>query len=242
MHFSRRILCDYTPEIANLDYTIYLDNNVSFHLIGSNLIAFIKTYIPEINIDSYYDAVYQEHKRIQSYELANHLRFKFDNFFKEFYSSALSELDFDASYKDGYCGQGYAEMMKNDNLDKFFTVARKTFIEIEKGGPSFTHPILLNDQTWVFNESSMSVEDAESSFVIKEKTLQEIIKYIAKDFAENGENTIKQVQKKKNRSVSLDFFLENFEKDLSKFERSDFSYENFCALLHKYKLPEEPIV
>lgn len=200
MHFSRIILCDYTPEIANLDYTIYLDNHVSFHLMGSNLIAFIKTYIPEINIDSYYDAVHQEYKRIQSYELANHLRLKFDKFFKEFYASALSELDFDASYKDGYCGQGYAEMRKNDNLDKFFTVARKTFIEIEKGGPSFTHPLVLNDQTWVFNENSMSVEDTESSFVIKEKLSKKSLNISQKIL----QKTVKiQLNKSKRRKADL---------------------------------------
>lgn len=84
----------------------------------------------------------------------------------------------------------------------------------------------------------MRFDDDELSVVVNEKSLTEIVSYIRKDFATNGEATLKalKVKNEKHPYVSVDFFLQYFEKDYLELEASDFTYEKFANFLNKYKL------
>lgn len=228
-----------TAEIAELDYSIQFKSGVNLHLKEGDLVTFIKKYIPEIKIDDYFEASFKVFQRSQNIDLLYFVRFKLDETIRKHFCDAMYDIELDASETSGYCYDAFNEMKAEDNGALFFKACKAAYDEVKNGTrEKITAKLDLHSSTWRFYNTDMRFDDEELSIVINEKSLAETVAYIREDFAANGEKTLIALNAKneQNRYVSVDFFLQYFEKDYIELQASDFTYEKFANFLNKYKL------
>lgn len=242
MFFSKRMDLDntgITAEIAELDYSIQFKSGVKIRLKEGDLVSFIKKYIPEIKIDDYFEVSYKVFQHNQNINLLYFVRLKLDETIRKHFCEAMYDIELDASETSGFCYDAFNDMKAEDNGASFFKACKNAYDEVKNGArEKITEKLDLHSSAWRFYNDDMRFDDEELSVVINEKSLAEIVSYIREDFAKNGEVTFKalKVKNEKHRYVSVDFFLQYFEKDYIELEASDFTYEKFANFLNKYKL------
>lgn len=242
MYFSKRMNLDgngITAEIAELSYSIQFKSGVNMYLKEGDLVTFIKKYIPEIKIDDYFEASFKVFQHYQNIELLYFVRSKLDETIRKHFCDAMYDIELDAYETSGYCYDSFNDMKADDNGALFFNACKDAYDNVKNGTcAKVTSKLNLHSSSWRFYNDDMRFDDEELSIVVNEKALSEIVKYIREDFAANGEQTLNSLKTKENSNsyVSVDFFLQYFEKDYLELQASDFTYEKFANFLNKYKL------
>lgn len=256
MFFSKRVDIDksgITAEIAEFRYEFTLKNKMTIIFKEGDLFKFIFEYIPELRnkVFDYLEPVLKELNHKQNIDLCYFVRFKIDTAIRKHFLDALYDIEMNPFETTGYYYDAFVDMKADDNGAEFFKLSKEAFNAIKNGEQEkITRNIELKKPTWTFvgcdlrfldnQDSCIFIEDNESTIVLRRDAILEMIEYIRNDFITNGENTLEALKKKNtSKYVSVQFFLENFEKDLIELENSDFTYEQFANFLHKYKLISE---
>jgi hypothetical protein len=243
MYFSKRMDLDsngITAEIAELDYSIEFKSGVKLHLKEGDLVTFIRKYIPEVKIDDYFEASFKVFQHSQNVDLLYFVRHKLHDAMKKHFFEDMYAMELDGSETDTYYYDSFNDMKSQDNCAEFLACCKNAYDEVKNGSrEKITAKLDLHSSAWRFYNDDMRFDDEELSIVVNEKALMEITDHIRKDFEENGQKTLDGLVKKdiknNNNYISVDFFIKNFNQDLSEFEE-DFTYEKFANFLNKYKL------
>lgn len=251
MFFSKRVDIDnsgITAEIAEFCYEITLKNKMTVTFKEGDLFKFIIEYIPELR-DKIFDYLEPVHKYLtykQNIDLCHFIRFKINKIIQKHFFEPLYNIEMNPLDTAGYYYDAFLDMKAEDNGVEFFKACKEAFNEIKNGNQgSITRKISLIEPSWTFMDfesldnpdCGIFIEDNEITIVLRKKAIVEMIEYIRNDFLKNGERTLEALKNKNtDRYISVQFFLENFEKDLLELENSEFTYEQFVNFLQKYKL------
>lgn len=240
MHISKQLQVPYVVEIASLCYSVQLKNRSVIELKGADFINFMENYVPEIEMEPYAAFATQYLKRSQSSDLMWQMRYAIDPITQEHFYSPLYDLSIDMS--EDSSDRPRFEEFKEQSMDSFFGALFALYERVKKQEKECFKPIapVSGDVggTWSF-DNGMTFTDEDIVITLTESTITQMAEHFKRDFVVNGEENLKSFENGNidlNKYVSLDYFLENFEKDVEKFKADGMTFEGFVELMTHYKI------
>ena len=244
MQVSKQIQVPYVVEIAELRYSISLKNGCSVKISGSDLINFMELYVPDIDMSPYAAYATQYRKRSQSIDLLYAIRYVIDEVAQPYFYSQMYDQTFDMD--DNSSDRPRYEDLKQNNMDSLLGSLAVFYNSVQSAEKEKFKPIkpLSGDLPckWSFNDDTMTLADDESVITLTKNSVAFLADHFRNDFILNGRENLQTVSNGKvdfDTYISLDYFLENFEKDIAKFKADGMTYEGFVDFLLTYKICEK---
>lgn len=244
MFIGKQIQVPYVVEIAELSYSISLKNGCSVKISGPDLINFMERYVPDVDMTPYADFATQYRKRSQSIDLLYAIRYVLDPITQPYLYSQMYEQSFDMD--DDSSDRPRYEKLKANDMDNLLEALSAFYNSVKNGEREKFLPIqqLSGDGLckWSFNGDVMTLADDESVITLTESSVSYLTNHFHNDFIINGQETLQASSNGKldfDKYVSLESFIENFERDISKFKSDGMKYEDFVELLLSYKICEK---
>lgn len=244
MHIGKQLQVPYVVEIAELSYSISLKNGCSVKISGPDLINFMERYVPDIDMTPYADFATQYRKRSQAIDLLYAIRYVLDPITQPYLYSQMYEQSFDMD--DDSSDRPRYEDLKSTDMDNLLGSLEAFYNSVKTGEKENFLPIaqLSGDGAckWSFNGDVMTLADDESVITLTESSVASLTNHFRNDFIVNGQENLQASSNGKvdfNKYISLDHFLENFERDMAKFKADGMTYEGFVDFLLTYKICEK---
>lgn len=243
MHISKQLQVPYVVEIAELSYSISLKNGCSVKISGPDLINFMERYVPDIDMTPYADFATQYRKRSQSIDLLYAIRYVIDPITQPYLYSQMYEQSFDMD--DDSSDRPRYEELKATDMENLLNSLSAFYNSVKNGEKEKFQPIqqLSGDGAckWSFNGDVMTLADDDSVITLTESSIAYLTKHFRNDFIINGQENLQASSNGKvdfDKYVSLETFLETFERDIAKFKADGMTYEGFVDFLLSYKICE----
>lgn len=241
MHISKQIQVPYVVEIASLCYSIQLTNRSVIELKGADLINFMEIHVPEIDMEPYAAFATEYQKRRQSIEIHSALRYAINPTTEEHFYSPLYDLSFDMS--ENSSDRPRFEEFKEQSIDSFFGAVFALYERVKNEEKACFKPVqpISGDVggKWTFDNGVMTLADDELITTLTAKTVEQMAEHFKRDFIVNGEENLKAFENgviDQYKYISLEYFLEHFEKDVEKFKADGMTFEGFAELMTHYKI------
>lgn len=230
---------DYSDNLLKMSYTFSMEGqSLVISLREGDLVAFMKKYTPEINVDSFKSASIKGMLNTQRYHLRVKLRYMLDKVMEPVFCMSLYDMEFDE--KDSMAMDGFNDFIEADKFQEFFSMAESIIDNIYKDGAHYiTRNIDFKDRFWSFDTGAV-VDTEYHSFNLKEKAIEAIAAHIRQDVELNGVATLEKAEKSAQvnyMAMSFDSFKIQWPIDLELLKGSDLSYNTLSKFLHKYSLP-----
>lgn len=241
MHISKQLQVPYVVEIASLCYSITLNNRSVVVLKGADLINFMEIHVPEIDMEPYAAFATEYLKRRQAIDIHSALRYAINPITEEHFYSALYDLSFDMSEHSS--DEPRFVEFKEQSMDSFLGAVLALYESVKKQDKECFKPItpVSGDVggKWAFGNGTMTLTDDELVMTLTEQTVQQMAEHFKRDFVLNGQENLKSFENgviERDEYISLDYFLENFEKDVEKFKANGLTFDGFVELMTHYKI------
>lgn len=240
MFIGKQLQVPYVVEIARLGYEFSLKNGCSVKIFGADLINFMNRYVPDIDMEPYADFATRYLKYQQTIDLLYFMRNKLNPITDPYFYESLYQLSLDVDSDS--CDRPRFEEMKAEKMDDFLTAAYGAYFAVvnqEKANLCPIEPFTRNSPTqWVFADGVMTQSDDESVITLTKSSIAMLADHFRRDFMVNGQENLQSFENGKiteHKYISLDYFIENFEKDLVTFKESGLTFEGFVDLMVGYK-------
>lgn len=232
---------DYSDNLLKMSYTFSMEGHSSvISLREGDLIAFMKKYTPEIDVDAYQSASLKKMINDQRYHLQVKIRYMLDKVMEPVFCVSLYDMSF--SEDDFYSVDGFKDFVEANAFPEFFEMAESIVDTLYTDGAHYiTRNIDFKDRFWSFDTGAV-VETEYHSFTLKEKAIEAIAAHIRQDVELNGAATLEKAAKSAQvdyMSMSFDSFKIQWPMDLELLKQSDLSYNTLSKFLHKYNLPKK---
>lgn len=240
MFIGKQLQVPYVVEIARLSYEFSLKNGCTVKICGADLIQFMNRYVPEIDMAPYAEFATRYLKYQQTIDLLYFMRYKLSPITEPYLYDSLFELSIDVDSDSS--DRPRFEEMKAEKMDAFLEAAYgayATVINQEKAELRPIQPFTRHSPTqWVFADGVMTQSDDESVITLTKSSIAMLADHFRSDFMVNGQENLQSFDNGKiteHKYISLDYFIENFEKDLAKFKEGGLTFEGFVDLMVGYK-------
>jgi len=229
---------EYSDSLLKMSYTFPLEGHASsVSLREGDLVAFMKKYTPEIDVDAYQQAAQKKLMNDQRYHLQVKVRYQLDKVLEPVFCVGLHDMSF--SDTDFFALDGFKDFVEGDNFPALFEVAENIIDTLYKDGALYiTRDIDFKDRFWSFDDGAVFDTDFHSLH-LKEKAIQAIADHIRQDVELNGESTLAKARKSLENvymDMSFNSFLNQWPMDVELLKGSDLSYTTFSKFLKKYNL------
>lgn len=229
---------EYSDNLLKMSYSFAMEGHSSvISLCEGDLVAFMKQYTPEIDVDAYQSASLKKMVNDQRYHLKVKVRYQLDKVIEPVFCVGLYDMSF--SDNDFYAVDGFKDFIEGDNFPALFEVAEKVIDNLYADGSLYiTRKIDFKDRFWSFAQGAVC-ETEFHSLVLKDAGIKAIAQHIRHDVELNGAGTLAQAEKSANTfymPMSFESFKEQWPVDLKLLKSSDLSYNTFRNFLQKYNL------
>ena len=245
MFIGSQMVDGYTAEITKFSYTFSLDNGSKLSLKRADLVAFIETYLPHIDVTLYLDAVKSHLTYLQSWDLLHVMRFQFDRVIQKHYGSQLRELEFDIDPKylkeTDYEVIKFNELKESNGIKELIHEAQLLIDELTNNPNRLKPSKDFKSRQWVFYENSMVLVDSECTLTLNASVVNKLIDFIGNDFDTKGQQSLDYLAnniKNHDNFLPLGVVLSQLLADFNSLDIPELDYVTFANMLHKYKLPE----
>lgn len=230
---------EYSDSLLKMSYTFPLEGHASsISLREGDLVAFMKKYTPEIDVEAFQAAATQAMLNLQRYHLREKIRYTLNKVLEPVFAESLGALSFDED--DSFAIDGFEDFINENHIPAFFEVAEGLIDNLYKDGALYiTRSIDFKDRFWSFDTGAVFDTDFHS-MTLKELAIHAIADHIRQDVELNGEATLVKAKKSLETvymDMSFNSFLNQWPMDLEVLKGSDLSYNTFSKFLHKYHLP-----
>jgi hypothetical protein len=241
MHISKQLQVPYVVEIASLCYSITLNNRSVVVLKGADLINFMEIHVPEIDMEPYAAFATEYLKRRQAIDIHSALRYAINPITEEHFYSPLYDLSFDMS-EHSSDGPRFVEF-KEQSMDSFLGAVSGLYESVKNQSKPCFKPVEPVSGAvggkWSFDNGTMTLADDELVMTLTEQTVRQMAEHFKRDFVVNGQENLKSFENgiiDRHEYISLEYFLEHFEKDVEKFKADGMTFEGFVDLMTSYKI------
>jgi len=241
MFIGKQLQVPYIVEIARLGYEFSLKNGCTVKIEGADLIQFMTRYVPEIDMEPYADFATRYLKYQQTIDLLYFIRNKLNPITNDYFYESLYQLSIDVDSDSS--DRPRFEKMKEEKMDEFLEAAFGLYASVvnqEKANLCPIHPFTHSSATqWVFADGVMTQSDDESVITLTKSSIVMLTEHFRRDFMVNGPENLQSFDNGKineHKYISLDYFIENFEKDLEKFKAGGLTFDGFVDLMVGYKI------
>lgn len=229
---------EYSDSLLKMSYSFAMEGHSSvISLREGDLVAFMKKYTPEIDVDAYQTASLNKMVNDQRYHLQVKVRYNLDKVIEPVFCVGLYDMSF--SDDDFYAVDGFKDFVEGDNFPTLFDVAEKIVDTLYTDGALYiTRKIDFKDRFWSFEQGAVC-ETEFHSLVLKDAAIHAIAQHIRQDVDLNGAGTLAKAEKSANTyymPMSFESFKEQWPVDLELLKSSDLSYNTFRNFLQKYNL------
>lgn len=220
----------------------FTSNNCSLSIRDGDLISFVTTYLPEVDIEPFKLAALAYLRANKSYRLREKVRYLVSQYIKDNFFDSLANVEF----KDGdvVATEFYDDLFEpcmgpNYTFDGFMDHLTTIIPSIlEENAAYIVKPVSFALTNWTFNKDSMFLKlDDDIKVEVGKKSIDAIANHLLHGYNSLGVKTLEH-SKKRTRDYSmmpLDTFIVQFPKDIE-ILRCDNSFEQLCAFMNKYQL------
>lgn len=239
-----KILLNNTPKksdnILKLNISFNISNSDTISLSYGDYVAFIKYYLPEIDINHYAKKSLEFMRNMQSYHLKTKIINHISDHIEQIFGTSPSETYFDFNNEYEKCSfkellEGDLDFSYNDFLNSLETIIPKI---IDDKAYYIIQPISIAKVEWIFEDNRMHFENEDSFVIVKKQAIDDLKNAIKQDFEEFGELTYKYatIESSINYMMSFDNFVVHFPKDIEILKNNNPNFEDFCNFMKKYRI------